>query len=201
MSLAPGTRVGAYEILAAIGAGGLGEVYRARDPKLARDVAIKILPEALAADPERVARFERGAKTLAALNHPNIAHIYVVEESEGVRALVMELVEGPTFADRIAQGPIPIDDALPIAKQIAQAIEAAHEQGIIHRDLKPANVKVRVDPAHEALILADDGTCRRDRWPFSIVRKKLDRARRTRSIRLLTWVANGRSVSSDKRAV
>jgi serine/threonine protein kinase len=145
MSLAPGTRVGAYEILTAIGAGGMGEVYRARDRKLDRDVAIKILPEALAADPERIARFEREAKTLAALNHPNIAHIHGLEESDGVRALVMELVEGPTLADRIAQGPLPLDEALPIAKQIAEALEAAHEQGIIHRDLKPAKVKVRAD--------------------------------------------------------
>src|SRR5262249_47164386 len=133
------------EIIAAIGAGGMGEVYRARDRKLDRDVAIKILPEALAADPERIARFEREAKTLAALNHPNIAHIYGVEESDSTRALVMELVEGPTLADRISQGPIPLDEALPIAKQIAEALEAAHEQGIIHRDLKPANVKVRPD--------------------------------------------------------
>src|SRR5215467_9109888 len=145
MSLAPGTRIGGYEILAAIGAGGMGEVYRARDRKLDRDVAIKILPEAVAADPERIARFEREAKTLAALNHPNIAHIYGVEESDAVRALVMELVEGPTLADRIARGPIPIDEALLIAKQIAEALEAAHEQGIIHRDLKPANIKVRAD--------------------------------------------------------
>src|SRR5262249_22678869 len=108
-------------------------------------VAIKILPEALANDPERIARFEREAKTLAALNHPNIAHLYGLEDSDGLQALVMELVEGPTLADRIAQGPIPIDEALPIAKQIAEALEAAHEQGIIHRDLKPANIKVRPD--------------------------------------------------------
>jgi Tol biopolymer transport system component len=145
MALAPGSRLGVYEILAPIGAGGMGEVYRARDRKLDRDVAIKILPEALAADPERIARFEREAKTLAALNHPNIAHIYGVEEADSIRALVMELVEGPTLADRIAQGPIPIDEALQIAKQIAEALEAAHEQGIIHRDLKPANIKVRGD--------------------------------------------------------
>ena len=145
MGLTAGTRLGPYDILAAIGAGGMGEVYRARDRKLDRDVAIKILPEALAADPERIARFEREAKTLAALNHPNIAHIYGVEESDGVRALVMELVEGPTLADRIARGPIPLDEALPIAKQIAEALEAAHELGVIHRDLKPANVKVRDD--------------------------------------------------------
>src|SRR5712691_5864281 len=110
----------------------MGEVFRARDTKLNRDVALKVLPDSFASDPERVARFEREAKTLAALNHPNIAHIHGFEESEGVRALVMELVEGPTLADRLAQGPIPIDEALPIAKQIAEALEAAHEQGIIH---------------------------------------------------------------------
>jgi serine/threonine protein kinase len=123
----------------------MGEVYRALDRKLDRTVAIKILPEALANDPERIARFEREAKTLAALNHPNIAHLYGLEESDGMRALVMELVEGPTLADRIAQGPIPLAEALPIARQIAEALEAAHEQGVIHRDLKPANVKVKSD--------------------------------------------------------
>ena len=123
----------------------MGEVYRARDTKLDRDVAIKVLPELFASDPERIARFEREAKTLATLNHPHIAAIYGFEEANGVRALVMELVEGPTLADRIAHGPIPIDEALPIAKQIAEALEVAHEQGIIHRDLKPANVKVRED--------------------------------------------------------
>jgi Tol biopolymer transport system component len=141
----PGTRLGPYEISVQIGAGGMGEVYRARDTKLDRDVAIKILPDHLAADPERIARFEREAKTLAALNHPHIAAIYGFEEANGLHALVMELVEGPTLADRIAQGPIPIDEALPIAKQIAEALEGAHEQGIIHRDLKPANVKVRTN--------------------------------------------------------
>jgi eukaryotic-like serine/threonine-protein kinase len=120
-------------------------VYRARDTNLDRDVAIKVLPEAVASDPERLARFDREAKTLAALNHPHIAAIYGLERSSGMTALVMELVEGPTLADRIAQGPIPIDEALPIAKQIAEALEAAHEQGIIHRDLKPANIKVRPD--------------------------------------------------------
>src|SRR6266699_1167710 len=145
MALTPGTRVGAYEITAAIGAGGMGEVYRARDTKLNRDVAIKVLPESLAHDPERLARFEREAKTLAALNHPNIAHIHGFEDSTGVPALVMELVEGPTLADRLTRGRIPIDEALLIAKQIAEALEAAHEQGIIHRDLKPANIKVRDD--------------------------------------------------------
>jgi len=145
MALTAGSHCGPYEISAKIGAGGMGEVYRARDTKLDRDVALKILPEAFASDPERLARFEREAKILAALNHPHIAHIHGLEESDGVKALVMELVEGPTLADRIAQGAIPLDDALPIARQIAEALEAAHEQGIIHRDLKPANIKVRSD--------------------------------------------------------
>ena len=145
MALTPGTRLGAYEVLALLGAGGMGEVYRARDPKLNRDVAIKVLPESLIYDPERLTRFSREAKVLAALNHPNIAHIHGFEDSTGVPALVMELVDGPTLADRIAKGPIPLDEALPIAKQIAEALEAAHEKGIIHRDLKPANIKVRDD--------------------------------------------------------
>ena len=152
MRLTAGAHLGPYEILAAIGAGGMGEVYRARDTKLDRDVAIKILPESVAADPERIARFEREAKTLAALNHPHIAHIHgleVANPSTGSghvgRALVMELVEGPTLADRIASGPLPLDEALPIAKQIADALEAAHAAGIVHRDLKPANIKVRSD--------------------------------------------------------
>src|SRR5688572_23528226 len=145
MALAVGARRGPYEITATIGAGGMGEVYRARDTKLERDVALKILPEAFARDPERLARFEREAKTLAALNHPHIAHIHGLEESDGVPTLVLEFVDGPTLADRIAQGPIPIEEALTIARQIAEAVEAAHEQGIIHRDLKPANIKVRID--------------------------------------------------------
>jgi eukaryotic-like serine/threonine-protein kinase len=145
MILSPGSRLGPYEILTPLGAGGMGEVYRARDTKLGRDVAIKVLPEALVDDPERIARFEREAKTLAALNHPHIAHIHGLEESDGVRALVMELAEGLTLAELIARGPIPIDESLAIAKQIAEALEAAHEQGIIHRDLKPANIKVRDD--------------------------------------------------------
>ena len=145
MPLEPGTTLGPYHVTAQIGVGGMGEVYRARDTKLDRDVAIKVLPASLAGDPERIARFQREAKTLAALNHPNIAQIHGLEESEGVKALVMELVEGPTLEDRIAQGAIPVDEALPIAKQIAEALEAAHEQGIIHRDLKPANVKLRPD--------------------------------------------------------
>ena len=123
----------------------MGAVYRARDTKLGREVAIKVLLPAVANDAERLARFEREAKTLASLNHPNIAHIHGLEDAGGITALVLELVEGPTLATRIAQGPIPFDEALPIAKQIADALEAAHEQGIIHRDLKPANIKVRPD--------------------------------------------------------
>ena len=123
----------------------MGQVYRARDTKLDRDVALKVLPDVFVADPDRLARFEREAKVLASLNHPNIAAIYGLEESDGIRALVLELVEGPTLADRIKQGPIPLDEALPIAKQIAEALEVAHEQGVIHRDLKPANVKVKDD--------------------------------------------------------
>ena len=145
MPLSAGTRLGSYEILSALGAGGMGEVYRARDTRLDRDVAIKILPEAFAADPERVARFRREAKVLAALNHPHIAAIYGLEDADGVKALVMELVEGENLAQRLARGTIPLDEALPIAKQIAEALEAAHKQGIIHRDLKPANIKVRTD--------------------------------------------------------
>jgi Tol biopolymer transport system component len=145
MALSVGTRLGPYEILSALGAGGMGEVYRARDTKLDRAVAIKILPEAFAVDTERIARFEREAKTLASLNHPNIAHLHGLEESNGVRALVMELVEGEDLAQRVAGGAIPVDEALLIAKQMADALEAAHEQGIIHRDLKPANIKVRPD--------------------------------------------------------
>jgi serine/threonine-protein kinase len=129
----------------------MGEVYRARDTKLNRDVALKVLPEALALDPDRLARFKREAQVLASLNHPNIAAIYGLEESDRVRALVLELVEGPTLADRIAHGAIPLDEALPIARQIADALEAAHEHGVVHRDLKPANIKVRADGAVKVL--------------------------------------------------
>ena len=146
VTLAAGVRLGPYEIQEAIGAGGMGEVYRARDTKLDRFVAIKILPQIFAADPDRIARFEREAKTLAALNHPNIAAIHGAEESAaGVRALVMELIEGPTLADRIVRGPIPLGETLAIATQIATALSSAHQSGIIHRDLKPANIKVRDD--------------------------------------------------------
>src|SRR5687767_4824 len=129
MTLPAGSQLGPYEILSPLGAGGMGEVYRARDRRLERDVAIKILPAALVTEPERLARFEREAKNLAALNHPNIAHIHGLEESDSVIALVMELVEGEDLSRRIARGTIPLDEALPIAKQIAEALEAAHEQG------------------------------------------------------------------------
>ena len=151
MPLSAGMRLGSYEILSALGAGGMGEVYRARDTRLDRDVAIKILPEAFAADAERVARFQREAKVLASLNHPHIAAIYGLEDAEGVKALVMELVEGDDLAQRLGRGAIPLDEALPIAKQIAEALEAAHEQGIIHRDLKPANIKLRPDGTAKVL--------------------------------------------------
>ncbi len=140
-ALAAGLRVGPYEIVAALGAGGMGEVYRARDTKLQRDVAIKVLPESFANDPDRLARFQREAHMLATLNHPNIAAIYGLEESNGTQALVLELVDGPTLADRIALAPIPLEEALTIGRQIAEALEAAHEKGIIHRDVKPANIK------------------------------------------------------------
>ena len=145
MAITRGTRLGPYEVTAQIGVGGMGEVYRATDTTLGRQVAIKVLPEALASDTERVARFEREAKALAALNHPHIAQIYGFEKSSGVHALVMELVEGPTLAERIGQGAIPVEETIGIARQVVEAIEAAHEQGIIHRDLKPANIKIRED--------------------------------------------------------
>jgi Tol biopolymer transport system component len=145
MTLVPGTRLGSYEVTAQIGVGGMGEVYRAVDTRLGRAVALKVLPASVAQDPDRLARFDREARTLAALNHPNIAAIHGLEHADGTQALVMELVEGPTLAERIAQGAIPWDDALPIARQIADALAAAHEQGIVHRDLKPANIKVRPD--------------------------------------------------------
>ena len=145
MSLTLGDRLAHYDVTALIGEGGMGQVYQATDTKLNRQVALKILPEAFATDPDRLARFQREAQVLASLNHPNIAQIHGIEEDEGTRALVLELVEGPTLADRISEGSIPLDEALPIAKQIAEALEAAHEAGVIHRDLKPANIKVRED--------------------------------------------------------
>src|SRR5216684_4448439 len=143
MRLATGINLGPYEILALIGSGGMGEVYQAHDTKLGRDVAIKVLPEAFAHDPQRLARFQREAKLLASLNHPNIATIHGLEESNGTQYLVMELVPGETLRERIArEGALPVEEALGIARQIAEALEAAHEKSIIHRDLKPANVKV-----------------------------------------------------------
>jgi serine/threonine protein kinase len=145
MTIAPGVRIGAYEIAALLGEGGMGQVWRAHHTGLKRDDALKVLPAAFAADRERLARFEREAQILASLNHPHIAHVYGLETVEDTIALVMELVEGPTLADRIAQRPLPLDEALAIAEQIAEALDAAHEQGIVHRDLKPANVKVRAD--------------------------------------------------------
>ena len=148
MSLVSGTRLGGYEVVSALGAGGMGEVYRARDSKLNRDVAIKILPDVVAHDADRVGRFTREAQTLAALNHPNIAQIYGIVEEDApahVHALVMELVDGEDLSATLERGPISLAEALPIATQIADALEAAHEQGIVHRDLKPANIKVRAD--------------------------------------------------------
>src|SRR5262245_41694573 len=142
MSVDVGTRLGSLEITALLGKGGMGEVYRARDAKLKRDVAIKFLSDEFSRDTDRVSRFQREAEVLASLNHPNIAAIYDVQEANGSRFLILELIEGETLADRIARGPIPVTDALEIAKNICEALEAAHEKGIIHRDLKPANVKI-----------------------------------------------------------
>jgi serine/threonine protein kinase len=140
-----GKTIGPYSIIAKLGEGGMGEVYRATDTRLKRQVAIKILPPQLAADPDRLARFQREAEVLASLNHPHIASIYGLEHADGVNALVIELIEGEDLAERIARGPVPVDEALPIAKQIAEALEAAHDDGVIHRDLKPANIKLRAD--------------------------------------------------------
>ena len=152
MPLTPGTRIGPYEVVGSLGAGGMGEVYRARDAKLGRDVALKLLPAAFASDPERLARFDREAQVLASLNHPHIAHIYGFEDSGDTRALVMELVDGQTLADLIAVGTderrggsLDPPEALRLARQIALALEAAHERGITHRDLKPSNVKIAAD--------------------------------------------------------
>ena len=140
-----GERLGAYEVIAKLGEGGMGEVYRATDTKLGRSVAIKVLPDAFAADPERVPRFEREAKVLASLNHPHIAALYGMEQIDGRHFLIMELVEGETLADRLQAGPLPIDETLRIAAQIADGLDAAHDQGIVHRDLKPANIKITPD--------------------------------------------------------
>jgi serine/threonine-protein kinase len=145
MSIGPGAQIGAFTVVGLIGQGGMGKVYRARDGRLKRDVALKVLPDDLASQPDRVARFQREAEILATLTHQNIAAIYGLEDEDGVRALVMEIVEGPTLADRIARGPIPVDEALPIARQMTEALDYAHEHGVLHRDLKPANIKVTPD--------------------------------------------------------
>jgi Tol biopolymer transport system component len=145
MTLRSGSRIGPYEIVSVLGAGGMGEVYRARDTKLNRDVAIKVLPDAFARDPERLARFTREAQTLASLNHPHIAQIYGIVDEPAGSHIVMELVEGEDLAQRLARGPLPVDEALPLARQMAEALEAAHERGVVHRDLKPANVKIAAD--------------------------------------------------------
>src|SRR4051794_5088031 len=151
MSWTPGTRVGAYEIVGALGAGGMGEVYRARDLKLARDVALKTLPASFSTDPQRLGRLHREAQLLAALSHPHIATIYGLEEIGGTSVLAMELVEGDSIADRLRGGPIPVDEALRIAQQIGQALSSAHDKGIIHRDLKPANVMLTPQGAVKVL--------------------------------------------------
>ena len=140
--MAAGFELGTYRILGPLDAGGMGEVYRALDTRLHREVAVKVLPAALSDDPDRVARLEREARLLAALNHPYIATIHGLEIAGGRHAIVMEMVEGPTLADRLSSGPLPLDMALELARQIAEALEAAHEKGIIHRDLKPANIKL-----------------------------------------------------------
>ena len=145
MPLTPGTKLGQYEVVESVGAGGMGEVYRARDTKLGRDVAIKVLPDEFAQDAERLKRFEREARLLAQLNHTNIATLHGLEEHDGRQFLVMELVEGETLAERIARGPIPVDEVIPMFLQIAQGLEAAHEKAIIHRDLKPADIKIGPD--------------------------------------------------------
>jgi eukaryotic-like serine/threonine-protein kinase len=142
MGLTSATKLGPYEILVPVGAGGMGEVYRARDSKLNRDVALKILPARFTDDAERMARFRREAQVLASLNHPNIGSIYGLEEWDNLRVLVLELVEGPTLADRISEGALPLEEALVIARQIAEALTYAHEKGVTHRDLKPANIKI-----------------------------------------------------------
>jgi serine/threonine protein kinase len=163
LALAPGARFGPFEVTALLGEGGMGAVYRARDTKLGREVALKVLPDAFAGDSDRLARFEREAKTLAALNHPQIAQIHHLEQHGQTSALIMELVEGEDLSQRLTRGPIPIDEALPLAEQIAEALEAAHEQGIIHRDLKPANIKLRPDGTVKVLdfglakAMTDDG--------------------------------------------
>src|SRR5712671_6380879 len=151
MAVGPGSRVGVYEVTAQLGAGAMGVVLRARDTKLLREVALKVLPEHFAGDPDRLSRLQREAQLLASLNHPNIAHVYGLEQAGASACIVMELVEGETLADRLQKGPIQLDDALGIAKQIADALAAAHERGIVHRDLKPANIKLAPNGAVKVL--------------------------------------------------
>ena len=185
MALESGSRLGAYEILSAIGAGGMGEVYRARDSKLGREVAIKVLPEEFTQHPQKLARFEREARLLASLNHPGIATLYEVEESEGKPFLVMELVEGETLAERIGRGPIPVNEALTLAQQIAEALEAAHEKGVIHRDLKPANIKV--DPEGHVKVL-DFGLAKA--FADEVPERERLQARMSRKFWLVFWRAS-----------
>jgi len=163
MPLLSGTRLGAYIVGDLIGAGGMGEVYRARDTRLKRDVALKTLPQLVASDPGRLARFQREAEVLASLNHPNIAHVHGLEESDGTQALVMEFVDGEPLSARIARGPVSVDEALSIARQIADAMEAAHERGVIHRDLNPIHPVYTADPEHRKRHLGLDAGRRRRR--------------------------------------
>jgi len=156
MTFKTGTKFGTYEIVEALGAGGMGEAYRATDSRLKRDIAIKVLPDAFSLDAESIARFQREAEVLASLNHPHIAAIYDLGSFEGSRFLILEFVEGDTLADRIARGAIPLNEALSIASQIAEALEAAHEKGVIHRDLKPANIKLTID-GNVKVLDAQDG--------------------------------------------
>lgn len=151
MSLAPGMRLGPYEISGPLGAGGMGEVWRARDTKLGREVAVKVLPDTFLADPERLARLEREARLLASLNHPNIATLHAFENVDGLRFLVMELVEGPTLGERLSEGPLPVTEALDFFRQVADGLAAAHRKGVVHRDLKPGNLKIA--PGGHAKIL------------------------------------------------
>jgi serine/threonine protein kinase len=159
MSFPLGSRLGPYEIVAPLGAGGMGEVYRARDTKLNRDVALKMSPAAFIHDPERLARFRREAQVLASLNYPHIGAIYGLDEANNTQFLVLELVDGESLDKRIARGAIPVDEALGVAKQIADALEAAHEKGIIHRDLKPANIALTVDDKNRAFGVARALSC------------------------------------------
>ena len=165
MALSPGTRAGPYEIVAAIGRGGMGEVFRARDTELRREVALKVLPDVFARAPDRLSRFEREAQILASLNHPNIAAIYGFADIEGGRALVLELVEGPTLADRLLAGPLPLSEAVAMARQMCEALDAAHERGVVHRDLKPGNVKLTPDGVVKLL---DFGPAKIDREAASV---------------------------------